>query len=131
MINERKYDITLLLLRLTFGLTMLVNHGWPKLMKLMGDEPIKFLDFMGMGPTIALMLAVFAEVFCSLLLMLGWLTRLACIPLIFTMLVAIFKVHWGDPFSDLEGAILYLIVYLCIFIAGPGWYSLDNAKSQM
>lgn len=129
MINERKYDTVLLLLRLAFGLTMLVNHGWPKIMKLMNDDPIKFVDFLGMGATITLILVVFAEVICSFLLMLGWLTRLACIPLIITMLVAIFKIHWGDPFSDLEGALLYLIVYLCIFIAGPGWYALDRKIS--
>jgi putative oxidoreductase len=124
MINK-KIDIALLLLRLAFGGFMIIGHGWPKLLKLFGDEPIKFMDFMGLGPTVSLTLATFAELGCALLIMLGLFTRLASLPLIFTMLVAILARHWGDPFGQVEKALMYLFAYLSLLLAGSGWYSLD------
>ena len=57
--------------------------------------------------------------------MLGLFTRLASLPLIFTMLVAILARHWGDPFGQVEKALMYLFAYLSLLLAGAGWYSLD------
>jgi putative oxidoreductase len=125
MTHTHYHHTALLLLRLTFGLSMLLGHGWPKLMKLVGDGPVKFYDFMGLGPEISLGLAVFAEAVCALLITIGMFTRLASVPLIVTMLVAILGAHWGDPFGKYEKALLYLVPYICLLIAGPGWYSID------
>ncbi|WP_339698047.1 hypothetical protein [Algoriphagus aquimarinus] len=36
-------DLSLLILRVGSG-AMILTHGYPKLMRLIGDEPIKFLD---------------------------------------------------------------------------------------
>lgn len=118
-------DIALLLLRLAFGGFMAYAHGWPKLLKFFGDDPIKFYDPIGLGPEFALGLAVFAEFVCAILIVLGLFTRWATIPLIITMLVACFGVHLGDPFNKMEKALMYLIPYISLFLAGPGWYSLD------
>ncbi len=125
MIHQRYHDLVLLLLRLTFGLGMAAGHGWPKLMKLMSGGSIKFYDFAGLGPEISLGLAVFSELLCAALLVIGLYTRLAAVPLLFTMLVAILGAHWGDPFGDFEKALLYAVPYLCLMLAGPGWYSVD------
>jgi len=125
MKNQNRLDIGLLLLRVTFGGLMLINHGWGKMMKFFGDDPIKFADPIGMGETASLALAVFAEVLCAVLIILGFLTRWATIPLITTMLVAIFIVHISDPFKKMEMAILYLIPYIVIWINGAGKYSVD------
>jgi putative oxidoreductase len=125
MIHERYHHIALLLLRLTFGLSMAFAHGWPKLQQLLAGGDIKFYDFMGIGPAASLGLAVFAELLCGLLLALGWFSRFAALPLIFTMLVAIFGPHLGDPYGKIEKAILYIIPYLCLLLTGPGWYSID------
>ena len=98
----------MLLLRLTFGLSMLLGHGWPKLMKLVGDGPVKFYDFMGLGPEISLGLAVFAEGRVRAADYNRYVSpRLASVPLIVTMLVAILGAHWGDPFGKYEKALLY------------------------
>lgn len=70
--------------------------------KLFGGEEITFADPFGLGPAPSLALAVFAEVFCSILIMLGIFTRLSVIPLIITMLVAWLMVHISDPFGDQE-----------------------------
>lgn len=122
---KNNIDIGLLLLRLTFGGLMLINHGWGKMLTLFGDNPIQFADPIGIGATPSLALAVFAEVLCALLIVLGLFTRLAVIPLIVTMLVAVFVVHISDPFKKMEMAILYLIPFVVLLLNGGGRYALD------
>ena len=119
-------DISLLLLRLTFGGLMILNHGLKKWDKLMAGGEIKFGDPLGVGAELSLQLTVFGEVICSLLLIFGLLTRFAAIPAIITMLVAAFIVHGSDPFGDKEMALLYLIPYVILFVKGGGKYSVDN-----
>jgi putative oxidoreductase len=77
-----------------------------------------------------LALAVFAEVFCSILIMLGLFTRLSAIPLIITMLVAWLMVHISDPFGDQELAVFYLVSYVVLFLQGAGWYSIDSLMNR-
>jgi len=126
MNDSKSTDISLLLLRLTFGGLMLLNHGLPKLNKLMAEGPVKFADVLGLGATNSLRLAVFSELICAALLILGLFTRWASIPLVITMLVAIFMVHGGDPLADKEHAILFLVPFIILIIKGAGWYSLDE-----
>lgn len=123
--NTKTTDLGLLMLRLTVGGLMLVQHGWPKLQKLMSEDPIKFADPLGTGPEIALYLTVFAEFICAILIMIGGLTRLSAIPLIITMFVAAFIIHSDDPFKKQEFALLYLIPFLLLLMTGAGRFSLD------
>ena len=118
-------DVVLLLLRVAFGGAMLYGHGMGKMRRLFGSETIEFADPFGIGPVASLGMAVFAEVICAVLLILGLFTRWAAIPLIITMVVAAFYVHIADPFSRMEKAILYLVPYICLLVAGGGYYSLD------
>lgn len=122
---SRSTDVGLLVLRLVFGGAMIYGHGWGKLMRLFGDDPIKFADPFGLGPEISLGLVVFAEVLCSILIILGLFTRYATIPLMITMLVAVLSVHIDDPFGKMEKGWMYFAVYLGLFLMGAGWYSLD------
>ncbi len=124
MPTSRQNDIALLLLRLTFGGAMIYGHGWGKLMRLLGDEPIKFYNFMGLGPEISLGLAAFAEVGCALLVILGLFTRWATVPLVITMMVAI-STNLGEGFGQIEKALLFLVAFLSLQFTGAGWYSLD------
>lgn len=125
MNDSKSTDFSLLLLRLTFGGLMLINHGLPKLDKLMAEGPVKFADVMGLGATNSLRLAVFAELACAALLVLGLFTRWAALPLVITMLIAVFMIHGGDSLADKEHAILFLVPYIILMIKGAGWYSLD------
>jgi putative oxidoreductase len=120
-----KINFALLILRVAIGIFML-THGYGKLLKLFGDEPITFADPIGLGVTTSLFLAVFAEVLCSIFLIMGLFTRPAAIPLIITMLVAAFIVHADDEFRGKEMALLYFLVYTVIAITGAGKYSIDN-----
>ena len=124
--DGRLTDLSLLLVRICFGGLMLVNHGMGKFYKLFGDDPIKFGDPLGIGMEASLGLAVFAEVLCAGLLVIGLFTRLAAIPLVITMLVAAFIVHGGDPLKKMEMALLYLVPYLVILFNGAGRYSIDE-----
>lgn len=124
--NGRLTDLSLLLLRVTFGGLMFINHGLGKFNKLMAGGEIKFASVFGMGPELSLGLAVFAEVLCAIMIVLGLFTRLAVIPLIITMLVAIFVIHISDPFKKMEMAIIYLIPYLVLLWNGSGKYSVDE-----
>lgn len=126
MMNTRRTDIALLLLRLMFGGGMIIGHGWSKLMKFFGEEPLSFANPYGIGEVPSLVLATGAEFFCSILIVLGLFTRLAALPLIFTMLTVVLVVNFGEPFAKTEKAWMYLIPYICLALTGAGYYSLDG-----
>lgn len=117
-------DIALLIGRVGIAAFML-THGIPKLMTLFSGAAVQFPAVFGFSPELSLGLAVFAEVLCSLLLLAGFATRLAAIPLIITMLVAVLSIHAADPFAKQEPALQYLLVYLLLLLTGPGKYSVD------
>lgn len=116
-------DLAILLCRLVIAALML-THGIPKLLSLFSGE-VQFPPLFGLSATASLSLAVFAEVFCSLLILFGLGTRLAAIPLIMTMLVAVLLIHAADPFEKQELGLLYLLPFVMLFITGSGKYSID------
>ena len=71
-------------------------------------------------------MAIFAEVLCSIFVILGLGTRIAVIPLIITMLVAVLLVHANDPFGKKELGLMYLTIYMFLIVLGSGKYSLDE-----
>lgn len=124
--HSKNVDIALLILRIVIGVFML-THGAGKFEKLfLSDEPIQFADPLGIGAVASLILVVFAEVFCSLLLILGLGTRIGAITLFINMLIIAFIVHMNDGFGRQEFALLYGLVYLTIILIGAGRYSLDH-----
>ncbi len=128
MLKRTYTDLGLLFLRVTAGLTMLFGHGLGKLDRLInpGDEPISFPDPFGVGDVFSLGLATFAEVVCAGLLALGLFTRWALIPLIITMGVAFFDIHIDDEYRIQEKSILFGVMYVVLWLTGPGKYSLDR-----
>ncbi|TXJ00059.1 MAG: DoxX family protein [Chryseobacterium cucumeris] len=118
-------DIILLAVRVFVGFAML-SHGFPKLQMLLAGGKIEFFDFMGLGPQVSLILTVFAEFVCSILLILGLFTRVALGFLIFTMIIAGFVVHGADPFEKREMSLIYLSVYLLLIVIGAGKVSVDH-----
>ncbi|MCB0074355.1 MAG: DoxX family protein [Caldilineaceae bacterium] len=118
-------SIGLLFLRVFLGAFMMFSHGWGKMMKF-GVLSAKFPDPIGLGSSVALSMAIFAEVFCSLLLIVGLFTRLAAMPLLVTMLVAAFVIHGADPWGKKEFALLYAVPFLTLIFTGAGRYSLDG-----
>lgn len=124
-------SVGLLLFRIVFGLFMLVGHGWGKLMAF-SDKAAAFPDPLGIGSELSMGSAIFCEVVCSALVVLGLATRFAVLPLVFTMVIAAFVVHGGDPFATKELALIYLFAFALLFFTGPGSLSIDKmlAKSK-
>jgi len=122
--HDSATSLGLLILRLALGGMMLAAHGWPKLKGFSGLVG-SFPNPIGIGSTPSLVLAVFAEFFCAIAVMLGLFTRAAAIPLMITMLVAAFIVHASDPFQRQEFALLYAVPFLMLVLTGAGSYSLD------
>lgn len=123
-LREKLTSLGLLILRLAFGLMML-KHGIDKL-QMFDTLAEKFADPIGMGPRMSLIAAIGAEVGCSLLLIIGLATRIACLPLAFTMIIALFVVHGAHDWDKKELAAVYLAVYVALFFTGPGQFAVDH-----
>ncbi|GEQ86584.1 hypothetical protein ULMS_20920 [Patiriisocius marinistellae] len=118
------YHIGLLFLRLTFS-AMMLTHGIPKLMKLIQGN-MEFGDPIGIGSVPSFILIVIAEVICPLLIIIGYRTRIASIPVVIAMGVAAFIVHGADALATKEKALLYLFAFASITLLGPGRHSVDK-----
>ena len=127
-------DLAALVLRVGFGLYMLLGHGMSKLMMLMDSgQDIKFPSVFGMSPSMGLTLAVIAEFVACIFIIIGYKTRLAALPVIITMAIAAFIIHGGDPIfmqkaegGSKEPALLYMIGFMAIYLLGSGKYSADD-----
>lgn len=121
-------SVILLIVRVVFGV-MLMNHGidkWANYQELSAVFP----DPLGIGSPLSLGLAIFGELACSMAFIIGFLYRLAMIPMIFTMCVAFFIVHADDPFAVKELAFVYLVVFVLMYIVGPGKFAVDRWISK-
>src|SRR5690606_31575784 len=105
----------------------LLTHGIPKLTKLFSGDEIQFINPYGLGVTTSFVLATFAEVVCSILVILGLATRLATIPIIITMATAISSAHASDPFGVKEKPLLFLVCFALLRVIGAGKYAVDNS----
>ena len=121
--NDTVMSGLLLAFRVLFGV-LLMMHGFQKLMNF-DALSAAFPDPLGVGSQLSLILAILGELVCSFGFIVGFLYRLVLIPMIFTMGVAFFVIHGADPFSSKELAFIYLIVFVLMYIVGPGKFSLD------
>ena len=113
----------LLIARIVFGI-LLMNHGiqkWSNFQELSAAFP----DPLGVGSPLSLGLAIFGELVCSMAFIVGLLYRLAMLPMIFTMGMAFFVIHGNDAFATKELALIYLVVFILMYISGPGKFSVD------
>ena len=128
--SDTGISVSLFFLRIAFGFLLFFNHGLPKLMKF---ETMKdsFPDPLHVGnTTTSLLLVIFAEVFCALLLVMGLLSRASAFVLVILFGVAIFIIHKNDPISQKESDYLYLTVSTALLLCGPGKWSIDNLISK-
>lgn len=112
-------------MRLGFAGTLALSHGYGKLTNLL-QGATRFPDPLGVGPVVSLAMVTFAELVCALALTVGLASRLAAVPLVFNFAVALFVVHAGDPMEKRELALLYLVAFATLLLAGPGRLSLDE-----
>ena len=123
--SSAAFNIAMLLLRVCFGAVLMVKHGFTKVMNFATLQHT-FYDFLGLGPKFSLILILFAEIFCSLLIVLGLFTRWSCIPIIISMIIVIFGHDAGKDLVDSELALFYLSAFLTLLFVGPGSISVDG-----
>ncbi len=126
--SSAAFNFAMLLHRLVFGILMM-SHGYNKLIHF-SEKKAEFMNFIGMGSTISLLLVIFAEFFCALFITIGLFTRLTVIPLVICMAVALFKAHGGDIMGDGASAALYLSAYVLLLLVGPGKISVDGLSGK-
>ena len=120
--DSKSFSLLLLCLRLLFGL-MLMLHGLEKVYNYT-ELCFVFPDPINIGSEISLLFVIFAEILCSIFFIIGALYRIMMIPMVVIMLVAFFHIHEG---SIVEGelAFIYLLMFILMYISGPGQYSID------
>lgn len=109
-----------------FGIRHLVNY------EAMANT---FPTILGWSSQTCLILMIVIEIVCSLLIMTGFLTRIATIPPIISMVAAEYYIlHDLVPHTSVYGLdsvqpgylpIMFIGIYLFILLAGPGKISLD------
>jgi putative oxidoreductase len=122
--SDNGVSFAALILRLALGMIML-PHGFSKLMSF-ATQSGTFADPFHIGSTPSLCLTIFAEVLCSVFVILGLFTRFACIPLIIDVAVALGYVHHWQLFGDGEKACIYLAGFIALLFTGPGKISIDR-----
>ena len=120
------------LARLTVGL-IFIGTGWGKLHSL-GDVTDFFASLHIPAPGFNARLAASTEFFGGLLVLVGLGTRLAALPLAFTMVVAILTAKRGD-ISGVTSLVgfeewSYLVFFIWLAVGGAGPLSLDNLVSR-
>lgn len=126
--SPARVDWGLLCLRVWFGMSLFLKHGWEKPTNF-GRMSQHFPNPLHIGPVPSLIFALISDAICSILVLLGLGTRWAALLIFVNIFVAWSFVHhfqfFGRGADHGEAVVLYLGAFLALAIAGPGRLSLD------
>jgi putative oxidoreductase len=132
--NPINIDLGLLIVRLIIGVLM-AFYGYEKMSHFNEMAASDFwtttVSFLGMSGKIPLALTIFAELVCSILLILGLFTRISlffllfCMGWIFLVIFPMSILDKGDNGYQFNDAFIYFMIYLGLLFTGSGRYSLD------
>jgi putative oxidoreductase len=133
--NAINTDFGLLIIRLIIGVLMSL-YGYEKYSHFnemaASDFWMKNVSFFGMSSKIALGLTIFAELVCSLFLILGLFSRFSlfvlmfCMGYIFLVVFPMSILNQGQNGMEFNPAFVYFTIYLGLLFTGVGKYSLDS-----
>lgn len=131
---DSRQSVALGIIRMIVGLVFIL-HGAQKIFIYHYTGVVGVFHQMGIpAPALSAALAIMAEFFGGLLLLSGLYTRLAAIPIAFTMLVAITQVHLHAGFFAQGGGFEYpltlLVANIALVIGGSGAFALDNLRTR-
>ena len=119
-------DAALLILRFLAGLSLFLKHG---LEKLTGYSTMvqHFPNPIHIGVHASLAFALLSDGICSILVVLGLVTRAAATIILINLLTVFFLVHHAAFFTSghVELVLLYIAAFAAILFAGPGRFSID------
>jgi putative oxidoreductase len=127
--SEFLFNLGTLLLRLTTGILVCMNHGIPKITHF-ADWKSSFYNFAHIGSRWSLILSILAEVFASMFLILGLFSRFAALLLVIDLGVVVLIYHAPHPVSRFEDAIGFFAMTLFLLMMGPGKYSVDGLTGR-
>lgn len=122
-------DLGLFFLRLTGSLLLLQVHGLPKIFHF-SEELTRIEDPFGFGAHFSLVMAIFAEVICPILIIAGFATRLACLPIIGVLLVAMLFVHPDWSLAEGQFGWLLLIIFTTLVLTGAGRWRIGGREAR-
>lgn len=118
-------DFALAFLRIFAGLAML-PYGWGKIERYESLRENFFGNPVGIGDEPSLIVCIFQQIVCSVLLILGMQSRFAAFMLFTNMAVAV-KFHFFDPFCAVKALpTVFLALYAFLTISGGGRFSVDT-----
>lgn len=131
-VAERAALLGPLIARLTLGVAF-VSSGWGKIHNL--EKVTEFFTELGIpAPHLQAVFVSWVELVCGALVLLGLATRLASIPLVCTMVVALVTAKAEDiaGVSDLVGTIEFTYIALSVWltVSGAGAISLDRVLAR-
>jgi len=121
-LKGKAISFLLLFMRLFFG-ALFFMHGLDKMMDF-NTLSQTYPSVLGLGSYMTLMVTIFCEFACSMFLVAGLLIRVMLMPMIVAMAVAFFDIHDG-MMPEGELSLIFLIIFIVIFMTGPGRYSVD------
>jgi putative oxidoreductase len=122
--QSRSAVVAWTLVRVTFGMMLVLAHGLPKVTGNMERFTAGVASLGFPMPTFFAWCAALTELVGGLLVAVGLLTRPMAAFAAFTMLVAAYS-GLDEPFSGMEKSLLFLTVFVGLIITGPGPWSLD------
>lgn len=117
-------DAGLLVLRIGLAALIWTFHMGRKLGHV-SEELREFPDPLGIGHAPSFVMAIGAEGACSLLVAIGFATRLLSLPIVFTMTMVLVLGARGFEGADVQSALLYALPYVVLVLTGGGRWSVD------
>ena len=120
-------DLGILIMRLFVGSRLLYGvadniFSW--------DRMLEFADFLKTFhfpfPVASAVTSVYAQALAGLCFIIGFYIQPAAVLMIINFLVALFMVHWGEPYDALTAPLAMLFASILFFFTGAGKYSLDR-----
>ncbi len=127
--SDNAFNFALLVQRVATGLLLLIGHGLPKISNFRSLST-GFYDPFRIGHRNSLLLAILAELFCSMFLVLGLFTRFAAFIIVVNLSVAVFLYRHDQPLKNFELGAVFLTSVFTIMIVGPGRVSVDGMMGK-
>jgi putative oxidoreductase len=127
--TDGAFSFALLVQRVATGLLLLIGHGLPKISNF-SELSSGFYDPLRIGHRNSLILVILAELFCSMMLVLGLFTRIVAFIIVIELAIIVFWFHHGQPLKNFELGAIYLTSVFTIMIVGPGRVSVDGMMGK-
>ena len=116
-------DLATLILRLVVG-GMFIYYGWIKIENYDLYMPM-MKSYIGLGGKMSYNLVIVAEFFCGILVAIGLFTRLAILPITFSLYIINFVALADQDFNARNLTLVYLMLCPVVFLLGSGRFSVD------